>query len=42
MPTLAKQVDYVAAAVQLKSKPTTEQLFRAEFLPPLQERLPAK
>lgn len=42
MPTLAKQVDYVAAAVQLKSKPAAEQLFRADFLPPLQERLPAK
>ena len=40
MKTLSEQIDYVAASVQLKAKPTTEQLFNASFLPPLAERLP--
>lgn len=42
MKTLAEQIEYVAASVQLKSKPTTEQIFNASFLPPLAERLPLK
>jgi NitT/TauT family transport system substrate-binding protein len=40
MPTLARQVDYVADSVQLKSKPKAEEIFNAGFLPPLEERLP--
>jgi NitT/TauT family transport system substrate-binding protein len=42
MPTLANQIEYVSASVQLKTKPTAEQLFNAGFLPPLAERLPLK
>jgi NitT/TauT family transport system substrate-binding protein len=42
MPTLTKQIEYVASSVQLKAKPTAEQIFNASFLPPLAERLPAK
>lgn len=42
MPTLAKQIDYVASSVTLKSKPNTEDVFNASFLPPLAERLPLK
>lgn len=42
MPTLEKQIEYVASSVQLKAKPTAEQIFNASFLPPLQERLPLK
>lgn len=42
MPTLGKQIDYVAESVQLKSKPKAEELFNASFLPPLAERLPLK
>ena len=40
MPTLEKQIEYVASSVQLKAKPTPEQIFNASFLPPLAERLP--
>jgi NitT/TauT family transport system substrate-binding protein len=40
MPTLEKQIEYVASSVQLKAKPTAEQIFNASFLPPLAERLP--
>ena len=40
MPTLTNQIEYVASSVQLKAKPTAEQLFNASFLPPLAERLP--
>jgi NitT/TauT family transport system substrate-binding protein len=40
MKTLADQIDYVSSSVQLKTKPTAEQLFNASFLPPLAERLP--
>lgn len=40
MPTLARQIDYVADSVQLKSKPKAEELFNTSFLPPLNERLP--
>jgi NitT/TauT family transport system substrate-binding protein len=40
--TLADQIEYVSASVQLKSKPTTDQIFNATFLPPLAERLPLK
>jgi NitT/TauT family transport system substrate-binding protein len=39
-PTLEKQIEYVASSVQLKSKPTADQVFNASFLPPLAERLP--
>jgi len=42
MPTLTNQIEYVASSVQLKAKPTAEQIFNASFLPPLAERLPAK
>ena len=42
MPTLTNQIEYVASSVQLKSKPTAEQIFNASFLPPLADRLPAK
>jgi NitT/TauT family transport system substrate-binding protein len=42
MPTLANQIEYVSASVQLKTKPTAEQLFNAGFLPPLAERLPLR
>jgi NitT/TauT family transport system substrate-binding protein len=41
-PTLEKQIEYVNSSVQLKGKPTAEQVFNASFLPPLAERLPAK
>ena len=37
-----KQIEYVGSSVQLKSKPTADQLFNATFLPPLAERLPPK
>jgi NitT/TauT family transport system substrate-binding protein len=40
MKTLADQIEYVSASVQLKSKPTADQLFNASFLPPLADRLP--
>jgi len=40
MPTLTNQIEYVASSVQLKAKPTAEQVFNASFLPPLAERLP--
>ena len=40
MKTLADQIEYVNSSVQLKTKPTPDQLFNASFLPPLQERLP--
>ncbi len=40
MPTLTDQIEYVASSVQLKAKPTAEQIFNASFLPPLPERLP--
>lgn len=40
MPTLTNQIEYVASSVQLKTKPTAEQIFNASFLPPLAERLP--
>ena len=40
--TLEKQIEYVASSVQLKSKPKAEDLYNANFLPPLQERLPLK
>ena len=42
MPTLEKQIEYVASSVQLKAKPSAEQIFNASFLPPLRERLPLK
>jgi NitT/TauT family transport system substrate-binding protein len=42
MPTLANQIEYVAASVKLKEKPTAEQLFNPAFLPPRAERLPLK
>ena len=42
MPTLEKQIEYVASSVQLKAKPTADQIFNASFLPPLAERLPLK
>jgi hypothetical protein len=42
MPTLTNQIDYVSSSVQLKTKPSAEQLFNSSFLPPLQERLPLK
>jgi NitT/TauT family transport system substrate-binding protein len=42
MKTLSDQIEYVASSVQLKTKPSAEQLFNASFLPPLQERLPLK
>ncbi len=42
MPTLANQIEYVAASVKLKEKPTAEQLYNAGFLPPRAERLPLK
>lgn len=41
-PILEKQIEYVNASVQLKSKPSAEQVFNASFLPPLAERLPLK
>lgn len=41
-PTLEKQIEYVASSVQLKAKPSADQVFNASFLPPLQERLPVK
>jgi NitT/TauT family transport system substrate-binding protein len=41
-PTLEKQIEYVGSSVQLKSKPSADQLFNASFLPPLAERLPLK
>ena len=41
-PTLEKQIEYVSSSVQLKSKPTADQVFNASFLPPLAERLPLK
>ncbi len=40
--TLEKQIDYVAGSVQLKSKPSADQIFNASFLPPKAERLPLK
>lgn len=40
MQTLSNQIDYISASVQLKTKPTAEQLFNPSFLPPLTERLP--
>jgi NitT/TauT family transport system substrate-binding protein len=40
VPTLEKQIEYVAASVQLKAKPAAAQVFNASFLPPLAERLP--
>jgi NitT/TauT family transport system substrate-binding protein len=42
MKTLAEQIEYVNSSVQLKTKPTADQLFNSSFLPPLQERLPLK
>lgn len=42
MPTLTNQIDYIAASVKLKEKPTAEQLFNPGFLPPRAERLPLK
>lgn len=42
MPTLATQIDYIAASVKLKDKPAAGQLFNPSFLPPLAERLPLK
>jgi NitT/TauT family transport system substrate-binding protein len=38
--TLSDQIEYVSASVQLKTKPTADQLFNPNFLPPLAERLP--
>lgn len=40
MKTLVEQIDYVSSSVQLKSKPSADQLFNARFLPPISERLP--
>ena len=40
--TLEKQIEYVNSSVQMKSKPSAEQLFNASFLPPLADRLPLK
>lgn len=40
--TLADQIEFVTASVQAKTKPTTDQIFNASFLPPLAERLPLK
>ena len=40
--TLAAQIEYVGAAVQLKSKPDGDALFNASFLPPQAERMPLK
>jgi NitT/TauT family transport system substrate-binding protein len=40
MPTLTSQIEYVASSVQLKAKPTADQIFNASFLPPLADRLP--
>jgi NitT/TauT family transport system substrate-binding protein len=37
---LANQVDNIASAFQLKTKPNADTIFNANFLPPLQERLP--
>jgi NitT/TauT family transport system substrate-binding protein len=42
MKTLADQIEYVSASVQLKAKPKAEELFNASFLPQLAERLPLK
>ncbi|HYL24738.1 MAG TPA: ABC transporter substrate-binding protein [Burkholderiales bacterium] len=42
LPTLARQIDYVAESVQLKTKPKAQELFNASFLPPQAERLPLK
>lgn len=38
--TLSDQIEYVSSSVQLKTKPTADQVFNASFLPPLSERLP--
>jgi NitT/TauT family transport system substrate-binding protein len=38
--TLTDQIEYVSSSVQLKTKPTADQIFNASFLPPLSERLP--
>jgi NitT/TauT family transport system substrate-binding protein len=40
--TLENQIEYVNSSVQLKTKPSADQVFDASFLPPLQERLPLK
>jgi NitT/TauT family transport system substrate-binding protein len=40
VPTLEKQIEYVASSVPLKAKPAAAQVFNASFLPPLAERLP--
>jgi NitT/TauT family transport system substrate-binding protein len=40
--TLENQIEYVNSSVQLKAKPSADQVFNASFLPPLQERLPLK
>jgi NitT/TauT family transport system substrate-binding protein len=40
--TLERQIEYVGAAVQLKSKPEADTLFNASFLPPQAERMPLK
>jgi NitT/TauT family transport system substrate-binding protein len=37
---LTKQVDEISAAFKLKTKPSVEQLFASEFLPPRTERMP--
>ena len=42
MPTLSRQIDYVAESVKLKTKPKAQELFNASFLPPQAERLPLK
>jgi NitT/TauT family transport system substrate-binding protein len=40
--TLERQIEYVASAVNLKSKPEADTLFNASFLPPQAERMPLK
>jgi hypothetical protein len=40
--TLERQIEYVGAAVQFKSKPDVDTLFNASFLPPQAERMPLK
>jgi NitT/TauT family transport system substrate-binding protein len=40
--TLERQIEYVGAAVQFKSKPEADALFNASFLPPQTERMPLK
>lgn len=40
--TLENQIEYVNSSVQMKTKPSADQVFNSSFLPPLPERLPLK